>query len=139
MRPDINTNYTSPIILIAYSLDMAGKFLLSLQKETKGIKKVLQQRMQLNEYRIEVEAQDAAEDVWNSFARAKDAITIFHYAGHAIQKHLILERKNDAKLESRAFAKFLQLQPNLKLVFLNACLTEAHQSSLLEARIPYLD
>lgn len=68
-------------------------------------------------------------------------IQIFHFAGHAVENHLVVKNtyRSEAEcyLDMEYFARSLgDYGKGLKLVFLNACQTDQQAKYLLDAKVP---
>lgn len=68
-------------------------------------------------------------------------IQVFHFAGHAVDKHLVVSgeyiSETECFLDMRYFSKLIGIYgKGLKLVFLNACETDEQAKYLLDAGIP---
>ncbi|MEZ4771869.1 MAG: CHAT domain-containing protein [Bacteroidia bacterium] len=70
----------------------------------------------------------------------KTRIRLIHFAGHADDRHLglISETGEVQKFDAQSLADFLRDMPNLTLVFLNGCTTEAFKDILLADCTPLL-
>lgn len=73
------------------------------------------------------------DDVFDTFSREENGISIFHYAGHANQQELHFEGGG----ESRGIAELFGVTQNtaLRFVFLNGCASSGHVSSLHAAGV----
>ena len=83
---------------------------------------------------IDVIANATVQRIMAAFNRHEGRVVGFHYAGHAEGYQLLLQ--DDATIEAEGFAQFLGRQPTLKFVFLNACATVGHASTLHRSGIP---
>ena len=83
---------------------------------------------------ISLKREESAElsDIVDFFATFPNQVSIFHYAGHAGSKLLLLE---DQAAQSKGLANLLGEQQNLKLVFLNGCSTKAQVDELFQAGV----
>jgi WD40 repeat protein len=68
----------------------------------------------------------------------KDRIAIFHYGGHAARTLLFLESHTSkfSYAHKEGLVSFFARQKSLKLIFLNACLTQQQALELKQAGIP---
>ena len=129
---------TLPVIVLAFANEHSEEEqkLAFLREEHNDILAVLKQ----------VEAQGLCKMVALPFATPKkvietlqdqeirDQIAIFHFSGHARSYQLILEADEGGALavDGKAFNHFLRHAKGLRLVFLNACSTEAQAKALQE-------
>ncbi|MEL7530715.1 MAG: CHAT domain-containing protein [Bacteroidota bacterium] len=129
---------STPVVLLAFANDKSqpDRFLAQLQAEKDGILAHLAKIPKLCEVEI-VEDTDINRLI-DAFQRIGNRLAIFHFAGHAGSFHLCLE-SGEGKPElahGSGLARFLGLQPNLQLVFLNGCSTQKQADLLLAEGVP---
>jgi len=99
-----------------------------LKRESKLIYRSLQALHDKQFIEIYRDSNAIIDDIFKDFIRYKGRITVFHYAGHADGKHLLLD---DQEADNEGIAQlFAQEKDNLKLVFLNGCSTAAQVNAL---------
>lgn len=129
----------SPIIYLAYANDRVdpGRYLRNLVSEIRTIRKELDREI-VPPYRIIISPNATFEDIIEVFDQYESQIHVFHFAGHANDLQLLLETDDGktAYAGIEGFTRFLSIQANLKLVFLNGCSTEAHARALVSAGVP---
>jgi WD40 repeat protein len=136
----VSESKLKPIVFLAFANKYVGQdgYLRELGKENDQIREALEPV--LNDYEILERATATFENIKKEFFKFKDRIAIFHYGGHATSDELMLESSEGQTLEAAnaaGIAQFLaQPRDDLKLVFLNACSTQAHVQALHDARIP---
>ena len=129
---------SAPVLLLAYANDRVSpdSYLRNLVSEVHAIRDALYERA-VPPYRIEVADHASLNDLIRLFDRYEGRIEVFHYAGHADSLSLMLEQDGEHEFAgTEGFARLLGEQNGLKLVFLNACATEAHANAILRAGIP---
>ncbi len=121
-----------PVIFLAFAND-ADDHLALLEEERKFVSGYLLPLANEQYFQLYVEATANRTDLSNNISEFKDRVAVFHYAGHASGKRLVLE---DGSVDAGGVAELLALQKNLQLVFLNGCSTKGQVERLLELGIP---
>jgi hypothetical protein len=133
-----------PVILLAFANDRVdgARWLRDLHVERKRLQEAMRDDVgerELGGARWEVCVLEAAtlDEIVDAFQRFRDRVVVFHYGGHADGYDLLLETTDggSAAADGQALAAFLGRQQGLRLVFLNACSTEANVRDLLAARV----
>ncbi|MEM6345011.1 MAG: CHAT domain-containing protein [Bacteroidota bacterium] len=129
---------STPVVLLAFANDKSqpDRFLAQLKAEKEGILAHLTKISHLCE--VEIVEDTDINRLMDAFQRIGNRLAIFHFAGHAGSFHLCLE-SSDGKAElahGSGLARFLGLQPNLQLVFLNGCSTQKQADLLLAEGVP---
>lgn len=117
-----------PVLFLAFANDQ-DDYLEALKKESQSINQALESLEDRGLLRIHREESANTNTILHTINRFDGQIAIFHYGGHAGGAGLRLE-DTDGKAEG--LAQLLARQPNLQLVFLNGCSTQAQTSRLLE-------
>ncbi|MEL6653460.1 MAG: CHAT domain-containing protein, partial [Bacteroidota bacterium] len=129
---------SKPVILLAFANDKSqpDRFLAQLSAERDGILLHLNQIPQLCE--VEVVEDTDIDKLMEALQRVGPRLAIFHFAGHAGSFHLCLETAlgQPELAHGAGLARFLGLQPNLQLVFLNGCSTQKQADLLLAEGVP---
>ena len=121
----------APVIFLAFANENPP--LDSLTKEKEDIIDALETGQANAFYRVHTEDPAKIDRVTEKLTGFDNQVAIFHYAGHAESKKLLLA---DQEANSDGIANLLKLQENLQLVFLNGCSTKAQVTLLLESGIP---
>lgn len=122
-----------PIILIAIAdYRTSYKHLRELGTELDEIVAAFRRAIESDICEVKVLADATVEKIVKAFSESQGRIVCFHFAGHANGFQLMLEEHADAG----EFAKFLGVQNNLQLVFLNGCSTQRQVVALHENGIP---
>lgn len=111
----------------------AGEPLPELVEEIRSLEKLLRPLDQREIHKLESNRAANAADIFDTFSREQNAITVFHYAGHADQRELHFEDGGHARGIAELFG--LTQSKNLRLVFLNGCATLGHVDRLHEAGV----
>ncbi len=117
-----------PIILLAYANDADSVHLPLLNKESDEIWRALKPLQDKNYLQIYDKKNVTVDALLQDLQSSADAITIFHFAGHAGIDALGLE---GGEAHTKGLAQVLGGLKKLKLVFLNGCST-AGQVKLLQ-------
>lgn len=129
---------STPVILLAFANDKSqpDRFLDELKAEKEGILAHLDEIPHLCE--VEIVEDTNIDRLMDAFQRIGNRLAIFHFAGHAGSFHLCLESAegNQELAHGSGLARFLGLQPNLQLVFLNGCSTQKQADLLLAEGVP---
>lgn len=128
-----------PILYAAFANDQedASRHLSGLDGEKAEILAALAQDVcEDGPWEVVCESDCTSAELVKAFAGNR--VTIFHYAGHANPETMLLETSDGGNQHASAqkLEDFLRLQPNLKLVFLNACCTQAWAQRLVALGIP---
>ena len=113
-------NYPKPVLFFAFSND-SSNHLKYLREESQNISKSFEWLR--DEVIIQKCNNVRLDDIFSTFIKYRDQISIFHFAGHAGHKSLHLEDVV-ARGESLMDLIGIQSKSNLKLVFLNGCATK---------------
>lgn len=121
-----------PVIYLSFS-NSQDAYLALLDEEASALSKILQPMAEAKNYEVFQEKGVDLNDLFDSFRRYRNRISVFHYGGHADSDHLILEGES---VNSGGLATLFALEENLKLIFLNGCSTKKQVELLLEKNIP---
>ncbi|NJO03901.1 MAG: hypothetical protein HC880_21490 [Bacteroidia bacterium] len=123
-----------PVIFLAFAND-PGNYLHLLKKEKDAIYQSLQPWHDNHHIEIFTETWEdtRTSEIFETFARFRDRLTVFHYAGHANSAYLRLS-EGDAK--TSGLVKLFEQQKNLRLVFLNGCATRQDIVDLMPKDTP---
>ncbi len=131
-----------PVIFLAFANYHEGSsgYLRNLPEETLGIERVLEEASQAGLCELVVKTNATIKEIIRVFQRPvyKDRIAIFHFGGHAKSYALQLENPFRGKdlVYPKGFSSFLGAQNNLKVVFLNACVTADQAKMVRKEGIP---
>jgi hypothetical protein len=120
-----------PVILLAFSNDPTkpGRDIgASMWKESSELSNLMEKELEVR--KLMAAQLGELEEV---FLIYKDRLRIFHFAGHGNATHLETE---GGATHIEGFAEFVGLQKGVKLVFLNACSTEAQVRYFHQSNIP---
>ncbi|MEL6853329.1 MAG: CHAT domain-containing protein [Bacteroidota bacterium] len=120
-----------PVFLFAFANDEANS--LRLDAEWREAELALQQAADAGRLVFNLTPMATPEDLWQKFHRFHGAISLFHYGGHSDPNQLYLHEES---LKGQSLATLLGLEPNLKLVFLNACKNAGQVADLFAAGVP---
>ncbi|MEM6320758.1 MAG: CHAT domain-containing protein [Bacteroidota bacterium] len=136
----MRTNKDTPIIILAFANDYKEKYLANLRLEREGVSIALEKAVEKGLCQVEIIYDADLDKIVYAFNKQanKGRITVFHFAGHGNEYSLQLDDKHRAKNKAYAdgFASFLGAQNSLKLVFLNACLTQKQATLLHQSNVP---
>ncbi len=131
-----------PVIFLAFANYHEGPtgYLRNLPEETVGIERVLEEASLAGLCELVVKTNATIKEIIRTFQRPvyKDRIAIFHFGGHAKSYALQLENPFRGKdlVYPKGFSSFLGAQRNLKVVFLNACVTADQAKMICKEGIP---
>src|SRR5262249_39120682 len=118
--------------------DQAGyRYLRDLPKELRSLREILKDAERNGLCRLELLPNADLDQIVRVFTEYRDRVAIFHYAGHADSRRLLLE-SNDAGVapaHAAGLAAFLGQRRGLQLVFLNGCSTRPQVAGLLGAGV----
>lgn len=121
------------VIFLAFAND-TNEPLAQLVKEEVSIKALLHDRhFRQKHFHVHIDSHTTHDSLWESLNNFNNAVWLFHYAGHADSKRLIL---NSGIAQADGIAEKLAQQSSLRLVFLNGCSTKAQVTKLLRLGIP---
>lgn len=128
-----------PVIFLAFANDKVdnANYLRNLADEKRSLEAIFQDR----NCELIIKTNASIEDIFDTFRRNKDKITIFHYGGHADGYQLLLE-KQATHIEQNEIAygeglvSFLGSQKNLQLAFFNGCSTRQFAENLVQMGVP---
>ncbi len=122
-----------PVIYMAFSNDQ-NFYLESLRREAKVLFDTLYPLHAAGLIETISEQEVDVNDLFTSFRRFRNRITIFHYGGHADDQALRLEGQ---QINATGLAQlFSTEQEHLQLVFLNGCSTKDQVQGLLDRGVP---
>jgi hypothetical protein len=120
-----------PVLYFSFA-NQADRHLSSLNEELKGIKAILRNKDAREKINLVREGNTRLQDILGDLPHYRDALVLFHYAGHASGTKLELEGQD---AHAQGLADFFRDYPNLKLVFLNGCSTRAQVEGLFAAGV----
>lgn len=129
-----------PVIFLAFANDRQnpGRFLKALEPERTALHRELSKYQEKGWGLYHSAGSSEPKELKKDLNQLSGKLVIFHFAGHANGTQLMLEgsQGESVKLSGSNLLAFLQEEPQLKLVFLNACATREHVQQLLEMGIP---
>lgn len=117
-----------PVILLMFA-NQQDAYLNNLKQESKKINDILSSQHDKGILEVYREESTTIDDLSKAINRFDKRTVIFHYAGHADGGSLHFEGGDG---NASGLAELLGQLPNLQLVFLNGCSTEAQVKFLLE-------
>lgn len=137
----MSSNKQTPVIVLAYANERTAKgFLRELNNEMKGTLKAIEYAVQDRYVFPKIIPAVTQGDIAEVFQSAwyEGRVKIFHYAGHADEDELWVEKDDGGNqaMFSLGLSQFLGTQKSLQLVFLNGCATLKHAQLLLDRGIP---
>lgn len=126
-----------PLIVVACAnSDQEERFLLNLKKERQTITGYLNPSKVFGLCEVIDEGETSMKDFFRMINENnnRERITMLHFSGHADDGALALisDRHVTEVVSVDELAEFLKDLPNLRLVFLNGCMTKAFKDKLLE-------
>lgn len=130
-----------PVLFFAFSSVASDLgYLPSLAEEAHSLRSILEAAEAGGRCEVVVRENVTLDGLLDVFqdARFRGRIALLHFAGHADDYTLLLERTAGVPLfaDAGGLAAFLACKPELKLVFLNGCATEGHVAGLQQAGVP---
>lgn len=129
-----------PVVLLVFANERAdrARYLRNLGKECEQLEELLRPLEESGLIELDVLHNATAETLAARLSEYDGRTAILHYGGHASSLALFLEDEIGQAVEvsGEDLAAILSLQQELKLVFLNGCLTDGHIELLLDAGIP---
>ena len=122
-----------PVFLLLFAQSPTNSQLKELKRESTIIRDLFLPLDKSGRIKLLREESAQRDDVIRLLAEFKDRIHILHFGGHAHGQGLFLE---DERARASGLAGLLQVQKNIKLVFLNGCHTQAQAERYLDAGIP---
>ncbi|MCI4667158.1 MAG: CHAT domain-containing protein [Bacteroidia bacterium] len=123
----------SPIIYLAFA-NSSDNPLYQLSAEERSIREILRERyVNKGHFLVESNSYSKLDDLRKDLTQFKDQIFLFHYSGHASGKSVLLP---SGRAAASGLGKMLGELPNLKLVILNGCETQAQVDQLLALGVP---
>lgn len=119
-----------PIILTAFANSYDADYLVHLEQEHECLQEIL---VTLSYLRHVPLSSAKSGQLVHTFTHFKDELLILHFGGHADGEHLYFKDKGG---HMTGIAENLSLHPQLKLVFLNGCNTQAQAKAYLDAGVP---
>jgi hypothetical protein len=134
-RPD------TPVLAIVLANERSEQgFLRGLSLELKAISEAMRQAERNQKIELAVLPAATAREIADLFQDEyyRGRIRLFHYAGHADEDEIWLETEagGNSGFTSLGLARFLGMQKNIELVFLNGCATQQHADFLMKAGVP---
>jgi WD40 repeat protein len=130
----------APVVLLAFANDHGIQYLRNLAEEQRALRRQVEEADRRGLCQAVIRSNATVEDLFEVFQdpRYRDRTAIVHFAGHAGDAALLLERSGgrEGTLHAAGFADFLGQQRGLQLVFLNACSTQPQVDALLAAGVP---
>lgn len=121
-----------PIVFLSFA-NAQEKHLPLLDKERQSIVEALRP-LEDNDYFSVRHEPSVTRDILSTYlTEYRDRIILFHYAGHAESDKLVA---TDGSAFAEGLAALLGNMPNLKLVILNGCSTQAQVEQLIKAGVP---
>lgn len=117
-----------PVILLTFA-NQQDAYLEKLKQESKILNYILSTHHDKGTMEVFREESTTTDDIKKAIDRFDKRITIFHYGGHADGGSLRFEGGDG---NAAGLAELLGQLPNLKLVFLNGCSTQAQVKFLLD-------
>ena len=128
-----------PVVLLVFANDRSDRerYLRNLGKECEQLEELLRPLEESGLIELDVLHNATAETLAARLGEYDGRTALLHYGGHATSLALLLEDESGQPVDVSAedLAALLGLQKELKLVFLNGCLTDGHIELLLEAGI----
>lgn len=118
-----------PLVLLTSANPNKNNLLNHLQTEMQGIADVLQPIVDKNEIKLIRKDSINIDDLFDLIPSYREELAVFHFAGHAGDGKLLLE--DEFNLRAKDLGRLLGALPNLKLVFLNGCVTDLLANELL--------
>ncbi|MEL6676179.1 MAG: CHAT domain-containing protein [Bacteroidota bacterium] len=129
-----------PVIFLTFANDRqeAGQFLKALEPERTALHRILSTYQQKAWGLYHSAGSSDPVELKRDLSQHSGRISIFHFSGHADGTQLRLEGSDGSEiaLHQQSLLAFLKEEPQLKLVFLNACATAEHVEQLLALGIP---
>ncbi len=122
-----------PVILTAFAQSPRHPYLVELAEERTQIQGALQAATDSGAIQLVEQAGSRNEDIPVLLAKYPNQVNIFHFGGHGEAGSLAAE---DSAIFIEGLADQLALQSQLKLVFLNACQTQAQVQHFFRQGIP---
>ena len=120
-----------PVLYFSFA-NQADRHLSNLNEELKGIKTILRNKDAREKINLVREGNSQLQDILGDLPHYRDALVLFHYAGHASGTKLEFEGQD---AHAQGLADFFRDYPKLKLVFLNGCSTRAQVEGLFAAGV----
>ena len=125
-----------PIIFMAFANERTGiRFLSELKREENALRDLI-----VNHPLCEREIKTVArrDDIYGSFLQHKERIKVFHFSGHGGEEGIQLETEygENEMAFVRGVAAQMAFHKGVRLVFLNACATEAQIQAFHDVQIP---
>ena len=121
-----------PLFYLAFA-NTAEVPLKSLDRESDLIRRALMEHRHKFHIQIDHEPFISSDKLGYYLNEFQDAITVFHFAGHAETDNLIF---TDLYAEGQSMARLLANQKSLQLVFLNGCNTRQIAEDLIAQGVP---
>lgn len=120
-----------PVLYFSFA-NQADRHLSKLDEELKGIKAILRNKDAREKINLVREANTQLSDILGDLPHYRDALLLFHYAGHASGTKLELTGQG---ANAQGLADFFRDYTNLKFVFLNGCSTQEQVEALFAAGV----
>jgi hypothetical protein len=119
-----------PVILTAFANSYDSEYLAYLEKEHKHLREILRALSFLRHVPL---SNAERNDLVQTLTQYQKELLILHFGGHADSDYLYFR---DGGGHMVGLAENLSLHPQLKLVFLNGCKTQAQAKPYLDAGVP---
>lgn len=119
-----------PVILTAFANSYDADYLVHLEQEHDRLQQIL---LPLSYLRHVPLSSAKSGQLVSTLTQCQQELLIFHFGGHADGEQL---QFRDAGGQVAGLAENLSLHPQLKLVFLNGCNTQAQAVQYLDAGVP---
>lgn len=119
-----------PVILTAFANSYDADYLAHLEQEQDHVRQILAPLSYLRHVPL---ANAKTEQLVDTLTQYHKELLILHFGGHADSEHLYFKDKGG---HITGMAENLSLHPQLKLVFLNGCNTQAQAKAYLNAGVP---
>ncbi|AEE54384.1 CHAT domain-containing protein [Haliscomenobacter hydrossis] len=119
-----------PVVLTAFANSLEADYLAELVQERDRLQQILAPLPYLQHLDL---PSAKTRQLVGMLTQFKDELLIFHFGGHADGSQLYFD---DAGGHVLGLAQLLALHPELKLVFLNGCNTQAQAAQYLDLGIP---
>ena len=133
------TTSQQPIIFLSYANDVEQEhgYLSHLEHELSNVKRILTVPEATHNCQVFVASGNGKQ--WNKdFIQHRKRMKLFHFSGHGNSYSLLMQENGtrNVLLHKHKLEELLGNCASLELVFLNACKTLGHASTLLEVGVP---
>ncbi|HKK76042.1 MAG TPA: hypothetical protein VJ953_13270 [Saprospiraceae bacterium] len=120
-----------PVLYFSFA-NQADRHLSNLDEELKGIKAILRNKDAREKINMVREGNTQLTDILGDLPHYREALVLFHYAGHASGTKLEFDGQG---AHARSLADYFRDYSKLKFVFLNGCSTREQVEGLLAAGV----